>query len=87
MYKFHWKQQMSFTDFNHLAGMQMDSENRWAKKAASIPWYDIEVKYAALFPSETGMPAKTLQTDLVSLMIQKSTDTLTERLSSKQGEC
>ncbi|SCX33677.1 Transposase domain, partial [Ruminococcaceae bacterium P7] len=71
MYKFHRNQQMSFTDFNQPAGMQMDSENRWVKKAASIPWYDIEKKYAALFPSETGMPAKPLQTALGSLMIQK----------------
>ena len=65
---------MSFTDFNQPAGMQMDPENRWVKKAASIPWYDIEIKYAALFPSETGMPAKPLQTALGSLMIQKKYD-------------
>ena len=50
---------MSFTDFNQPAGMQMDPENRWVKKAASIPWYDIEIKYAALFPSETGYAGKT----------------------------
>lgn len=74
MYKFHRNQQMSFTDFNQPAGMQMDPENRWVKKAASIPWYDIEIKYAALFPSETGMPAKPLQTALGSLMIQKKYD-------------
>ena len=74
MYKFHRNQQMSFTDFNQPAGMQMDPENRWVKKAASIPWYDIELKYAALFPSETGMPAKPLQTALGSLMIQKKYD-------------
>ena len=74
MYKFHRNQQMSFTDFNQPAGMQMNPENRWVKKAASIPWYDIEIKYAALFPSETGMPAKPLQTALGSLMIQKKYD-------------
>ena len=74
MYKFHRNQQMSFTDFNQPAGMQMDPENRWVKKAASIPWYDIEIKYAELFPSETGMPAKPLQTALGSLMIQKKYD-------------
>ena len=34
MYKFHRNQQMSFTDFNQPAGMQMDPENRWVKKAA-----------------------------------------------------
>ena len=81
MYKFHRNQQMSFTDFNQPAGMQMDPENRWVKKAASIPWYDIEIKYAALFPSETGMPAKPLQTALGSLMIQKKYDPTTNTLS------
>ena len=74
MYKFHRNQQMSFTDFNQPAGMQMYPENRWVKKDASIPWYDIEIKYSALFPSETGMPAKPLQTALGSLMIQKKYD-------------
>lgn len=74
MYKFNRNRQMSFTDFNQPAGMQMDPDNRWVKKAAAIPWHDIEEKYAALFPSETGMPAKPLQTALGSLMIQKKYD-------------
>ena len=50
MYKFHRNQQMSFTDFNQPAGMQMDPENRWVKKAASIPWYDIEIKICRAVP-------------------------------------
>ena len=74
MYKFNRNQQMSFTDFNQPAGMQMDPENRWVKKAETIPWHEIEVKYAELFPSKTGMPAKPLQTALGSLMIQKKYD-------------
>ena len=44
------------------------------EKAATIPWWDIEERYAALFPSDTGMPAKPLQTALGSLMIQKKYD-------------
>ena len=44
------------------------------KKAVTIPWWDIEERYAALFPSDTGMPAKPLQTALGSLMIQKKYD-------------
>ncbi len=36
----------------------------------------LEELYAALFPSDTGMPAKPLQTALGTLMIQKSTITL-----------
>ena len=40
-------------------------------KAAMIPWDEIEDRYAELFPSEVGMPAKPLQTALGSLLIQK----------------
>ncbi len=36
-----------------------------------IPWDEIEDRYAELFPSEVGMPAKPLQTALGSLLIQK----------------
>ena len=49
----------------------MNTENRWVKKASSIPWDAIEDKYANLFPSKTGMPAKPLRMALGSLMIQK----------------
>ena len=49
----------------------MNPENRWVKKAATIPWEAIEEKYAKLFPSKTGMPAKPLRMALGSLMIQK----------------
>ena len=49
----------------------MDPENRWVRKAATIPWEAIEEKYAELFPSDTGMPAKPLQMALGALMIQK----------------
>ncbi len=36
-----------------------------------IPWDKIEEKYAELFPSKTGMPAKPLRMALGSLLIQK----------------
>lgn len=49
----------------------MNLENRWVKKAESIPWDAIEEKYARLFPSKTGMPANPLRTALGSLLIQK----------------
>jgi len=42
--------------------------------AATIPWNEIEEKYAALFPSKKGMPAKPLRTALGSLIIQKQSD-------------
>ena len=36
-----------------------------------IPWDEIEDRYAELFPSKVGMPAKPLRTALGSLLIQK----------------
>ena len=71
MYKFDRNHQFSFSDFNQPLGMEMSSENRWVKKAALIPWNEIEDRYASLFPSEVGMPAKPLQMALGSLLIQK----------------
>ena len=71
MYKFDRYHQYSLNDFNQPLGMEMNPENRWVKKAAMIPWDEIEERYAELFPSEVGMPAKPLQTALGSLLIQK----------------
>ena len=71
MYRFDRNHQYSLSDFNQPLGMEMSSENRWVKKAAMIPWDEIEDRYAGLFPSEVGMPAKPLQTALGSLLIQK----------------
>ena len=71
MYKFERYRQLGLADFNQPVGLKMNSENRWVKKASSIPWDAIEDKYANLFPSKTGMPAKPLRMALGSLMIQK----------------
>ena len=71
MYKFDRNHQYCLSDFNQPLGMDMNPENRWVKKAAMIPWDKIEDRYAGLFPSEVGMPAKPLQTALGSLLIQK----------------
>ena len=71
MYKFEKYRQFELADFNQPAGLKMDPDNRWVRKAAAIPWEAIEEKYAELFPSDTGMPAKPLRTALGSLMIQK----------------
>ena len=71
MYKFDKNHQFRFTDFNQPMGLKMNPENRWVKKAETIPWEAIEEKYAALFPSKKGMPAKPLRTALGSLLIQK----------------
>lgn len=58
-------------DFNQPIGLKMNPENRWIKKAELIPWDEIEDRYADLFPSHTGMPAKPLRVALGSLIIQK----------------
>ena len=71
MYKFERYRQLGLADFNQLVGLKMNPENRWVKKAETIPWDAIEEKYAKLFPSKTGMPAKPLRTALGSLLIQK----------------
>ena len=71
MYKFDKNHQFGLADFNQPMGLKMNPENRWVKKAETIPWEAIEEKYAALFPSKKGMPAKPLRTDLGSLLIQK----------------
>jgi hypothetical protein len=71
MYRKNQYRQFSITDFNQPFGLKMNPENRWVKKASMIPWEAIEEKYAALFPSKTGMPAKPLRMALGSLLIQK----------------
>jgi len=48
MYRFDKNHQFHFTDFNQPMGLKMNQENRWVKKAETIPWEAIEEKYAAL---------------------------------------
>lgn len=40
--------QISITDFGQPAGMHLNENNRWVKKAAMIPWGEIEKCYARL---------------------------------------
>jgi len=69
MYKFPSKQ-ISVTDFGMPLGMKLDSENRWVKKAQTIPWEEIELRYAALFKNKKGNVAKPLRLALGALLIQ-----------------
>ena len=69
MYKFPSKQ-IGINDFGMPLGMKLDSENRWVKKAALIPWEEIEVRYAALFKNRKGNVAKPLRLALGALLIQ-----------------
>lgn len=71
MYKKDRNRQYCITDFDQPMGMKLNPENRWIKKAETIPWDDIEDRYVELFPNNTGMPAKPLRMALGSLLIQK----------------
>ncbi len=63
--------QVSLTDFQQPLGMKLREDNRWVKKAQTVPWGKIEVRYAALFPSKTGNVAKPLRLALGALIIQQ----------------
>ena len=41
--------QISLADFKPPVGMNLKESNRWVKKAQTIPWPEIEKRYAALF--------------------------------------
>ena len=71
MYKKNRNKQLAFSNFNQTLGLQLNPENRWIKKAETIPWNAIEERYAELFPSNRGVPAKPLRMALGSLIIQK----------------
>lgn len=69
MYKFKDKQ-LSLTDFGQAAGLKLNPENRWIKKAQSIPWDEIEIRYAQLFKNRKGNVAKPLRLGLGACIIQ-----------------
>ena len=63
MYKKNLNKQLAFSNFNQPLRLQLNPDNRWVRKAASIPGDAIEERYAKLFPSNRGVPAKPLRTD------------------------
>lgn len=69
MYKFS-ENQLSLTDFGAALGMKLNPENRWIKKAATIPWDKIELRYAKLFMNHKGNVAKPLRLALGASIIQ-----------------
>ena len=46
MYKTNRNRQFSLSDFNQPIGLKMNPDNRWVKMAETIPWADIEKRYA-----------------------------------------
>lgn len=53
--------QISLADFKQPIGMNLKESNRWMKKAQTIPWLEIESRYAALFTNRKGNVAKPLR--------------------------
>ena len=62
--------QISLSDFKQPVGMNLKENNRWVKKAQTIPWLDIEKRYAALFTNHKGNVAKSLRLALGACIIQ-----------------
>lgn len=69
MYKFDYGQ-ISIHEFGQPIGMKLHEDNRWVKKAMTIPWTAIEKRYAALFTNQKGNVAKPLRLGLGACIIQ-----------------
>lgn len=62
--------QIRFEDFGQPTGVPMSPDNRWVKRAESIPWDEIEHRYAELFKNRKGNVAKSLRLALGACIIQ-----------------
>ena len=62
--------QISLADFKQPVGMNLKESNRWVKKAQTIPWLEIEKRYATLFTNRKGNVAKPLRLALGACIIQ-----------------
>ena len=62
--------QISLSDFRQPVGMNLKESNRWVRKAQTIPWLDIEKRYAKLFTNRKGNVAKPLRLALGACIIQ-----------------
>jgi len=61
--------QISLSDFKQPMGMDLKENNRWVKKAQTIPWPEIEKRYASLFTNRKGNAAKPLRLALGACII------------------
>lgn len=62
-------EQIRFEDFVQPVEMHMDPEDRWVKRAESIPWDEIEHRYAELFKKQTRDVAEPLRLTLGACII------------------
>lgn len=53
--------QLSLTHFKQPIGMKLREENRWVQKARTIPWAEMEERYAKLFTNRKGKVTKPLR--------------------------
>ena len=69
MYRFS-NGQIALEDFEQPVGMNLKASNRWVKKAQTIPWIEIEKRYAKIFTNRKGNVAKPLRLALGACIIQ-----------------
>lgn len=79
MYRIPTPGQLSFENFYLPFGGKLSGENRWVKLSELIPWQELEGKYAELFSSGMGAPAKPFRMALGALIIK-------ERLGTSDAE-
>ena len=75
--------QISLADFKQPVGMNLKESNRWVKKAQTIPWPEIEKRYAALFTNRKGNVAKPLRLALGPASFRRSMAILTRKPRSR----
>ena len=63
--------QISVFEFGQVAGITLDPENRWIKKAHLIDWDMLEEKYSHLFCENNGRGAKPIRLALAALIIKQ----------------
>ena len=63
--------QISVFEFGQVAGITLDPENIWIKKAHLIDWDMLEEKYSYLFCENNGRGAKPIRLALATLIIKR----------------
>lgn len=62
--------QISLSDFKQPMGMKLKEDNRWVRKAQTIPRLEIEKRYAAPFTNRKGNVEKPLRLALGACVTQ-----------------
>lgn len=87
MYRQRDERQNGFSGFKVPFDKQLNTENRWVKLAAIIPWQEFEKEYAAKFSGDgMGAPAKPFRMALGAVIIQKRLNLTDEELVEQLKE-